>query len=197
MEGISTERERAVRRHRARQLLERRPAVDVLRRRARAPGVLRGACGAARRTAIRPGQPRDHPEPGLGRSRRLRRHGGMRDPRRRPVPGQPTRDHHGLAGVAHAAIAGDHHVRRGRLRPRAPGPASGDPRARLGARARRLHVARPLHPLQPAAHDRGRARTRDAHPQRPLRAADQRRVRPGADGSRRRGRPPPPPPRSS
>ena len=62
-----------------------------------------------------------------------------------------------------------------------------------------LRVARPLHPLQPAADDRGRARARDADPQRPLRAADQRRLRRAVAGGFRSpsGRPATMPPRSS
>ena len=56
---------------------------------------------------------------------RLHRHGGVRDPGRRCVPGHRTRRDHALARLADPAVAGHHHLRRGRLRPPAPGPAGG------------------------------------------------------------------------
>ena len=91
-----------------------------------------------------------------------------------------------LPGVAHAALAGDHHLRRGCVRPRAARPARGDAGARIGRRARGVRVPRPLHALQPASDDRGRAGPGDADAQRLLRPAGQRRVCPA--GQRRVGR---------
>ena len=55
-----------------------------------------------------------------GSAQRLQRHGGMRDPSGRHVPQTGARRDPQFTRVAHAAVAGDHHLRRGRLRPRAP-----------------------------------------------------------------------------
>ena len=177
VEDLPAERERPVRRHGAQVLLERRRADDLLRRRPRPARLLRGAPAPAPGAADRPGQRGDHAELRLAGPRRLRRHGGLRDQGRRRVPADRAGRHHALAGVADPAVPGHHHLRRGRLRLRAPGPARADAHARV-RRPAGLRVARPLHPLQPAPHDRGRARPGHPDPQRPLRAAGERCVQP-------------------
>ena len=115
VEGLRGERRRSVRRHRARLLLERRSPDDVFRRRAQSAGVLLGSCRASGGDGHRSVADLDDTELHLGGDQRLRRHGGLRHPRRRPIPGRPARADHAVAGVAHPALAGDHHLRRGRL----------------------------------------------------------------------------------
>ena len=70
-----------------------------------------------------------------------------------------TRGDHALAGVANAALARDHHLRRGRHRSPATGPAHPDADAGIHRSPPRLRVEGPVHALQPAADDRGGARS--------------------------------------
>ena len=87
----TTRAPRPVRRHGARLLLERRPADAVLRRHPRAPGLLRRARAAARsRCAPDLASAATTPNFVWVGSERLRRHGGLRHPRGRSVPGSSS-----------------------------------------------------------------------------------------------------------
>ena len=92
---------------------------------------------------------------------------------------QRARRDHALAGLAHPALAGHHHLRRGQLRPRAPRPVGADAHPGLARGQAGLRLAGALHALQPAAHHRGRAGPGPSDRQRPLRPAGQRRLRRG------------------
>ena len=175
--AYNAERRRPVRRHRARLLLGRRPAVPVLRRHPAAAGLLRHPRPAAGVDGARPRQRRDDAQLRLGRLQRLRRHGGMRHPRRRPLP---------EAAARRRSCARRPGGPSGRW-PSSPGtrtttttsdPRNGSRRSSSGSRRgqARLRLAGPLHALQPAAHDRGRAGAGASHRQRPLRPAGQRRL---------------------
>ena len=72
--------------------------------------LLRRARAAAGVDGARPRQRGDDAQLRVGRLQRLRRHGGMRHPRRRPLPPRAAEPDHALARVAHPAVAGDHHL---------------------------------------------------------------------------------------